>query len=98
MIERDEQRIAGQLQRYSDQLAGKRVLIMSNGIKAWSVARMLWDAGMQIVGTGGFCSERCRPAQRHGEGWQRYTDDRRMAAARVSVALIRTWDGAARRG
>jgi len=52
LIEREEKRISLALNRWRDQLAGKRVLLYTGGVKSWSVISALQDLGMIVVATG----------------------------------------------
>ncbi|MFM2484278.1 nitrogenase iron-molybdenum cofactor biosynthesis protein NifE [Celerinatantimonas yamalensis] len=52
LIIREEQRISGQLAEYRQQLAGKRVLLYTGGVKSWSVVSALQDLGLDVVATG----------------------------------------------
>jgi nitrogenase molybdenum-cofactor synthesis protein NifE len=52
LIAREEARIKKDLQPWRHQLAGKRVLLYTGGVKSWSVISQLQDLGMQVVATG----------------------------------------------
>lgn len=52
LIAREEARARGALQPWREQLAGKRVLIFSGGVKSWSVVSAMQDLGMTVVATG----------------------------------------------
>ncbi|CAN0620959.1 Nitrogenase iron-molybdenum cofactor biosynthesis protein NifE [Burkholderia multivorans] len=58
LIERTERLIAAEearawqrIARYRERLAGKRVLLVTGGVKSWSVVAALQEAGLEIVGT-----------------------------------------------
>jgi nitrogenase molybdenum-cofactor synthesis protein NifE len=51
LIERETRRVAPSLEHYRRLLSGKRALILCGGVKAWSLAATLKDAGMTVVGT-----------------------------------------------
>ena len=52
VIEREEKRIAEELNEWRDYLEGKRVLLYTGGVKSWSVISALQDLGMKVVATG----------------------------------------------
>ncbi len=51
VIQREEARAWSRLASYRDRLEGKRVLLITGGVKSWSVVAALQEAGMEIVGT-----------------------------------------------
>jgi len=75
LIRQEEARNAQRLQPYLDRLKGKRVLLATGGVKVWSLAAMLQDLGMEVIGTSvakTSAPERCRAAALVGE--DRLTD------------------------
>lgn len=51
LIQREEARAWARLNRYRARLAGKRVLLITGGVKSWSVVSALQEVGLEIVGT-----------------------------------------------
>ena len=51
LIRREETRAWERLQPYKARLAGKRVLLITGGVKSWSVVAALQEVGIEIVGT-----------------------------------------------
>ena len=51
LIEVEEARAWKRIAHYKQRLAGKRVLLITGGVKSWSVVAALQEAGMEIVGT-----------------------------------------------
>ncbi|WP_018292020.1 nitrogenase iron-molybdenum cofactor biosynthesis protein NifE [Verrucomicrobium sp. 3C] len=51
LIRREEQKAWEKLKVYQKRLAGKRVLLITGGVKSWSVVSALQEVGMEIVGT-----------------------------------------------
>lgn len=51
VIAREEARAWSRLAVYRERLAGKRVLLITGGVKSWSVVAALQEAGMEVVGT-----------------------------------------------
>jgi nitrogenase molybdenum-cofactor synthesis protein NifE len=51
LIEVEEARAWKRLEPYKARLAGKRVLLITGGVKSWSVVSALQEVGMEIVGT-----------------------------------------------
>jgi nitrogenase molybdenum-cofactor synthesis protein NifE len=51
LITREEARAWARIAPYKERLAGKRVLLITGGVKSWSVVAALQEAGMEIVGT-----------------------------------------------
>ncbi len=51
LIKREEKRAWEQIGRYRQRLAGKRVLLVTGGVKSWSVVAALQEAGLEVVGT-----------------------------------------------
>jgi nitrogenase molybdenum-cofactor synthesis protein NifE len=51
LIAGEEARVARGLAGYRSRFAGKRALLMSGGVKSWSLAATLRDAGFEVVGT-----------------------------------------------
>ncbi len=51
LIAREEARTWARLEPYRARLAGKRVLLITGGVKSWSVVAALREIGLEIVGT-----------------------------------------------
>ncbi len=51
LIEREEARIAAALAPWRDKLSGKKALLYTGGVKAWSIVSALQDLGMEVVAT-----------------------------------------------
>ena len=51
LIEVEEARAYKRIAGYRQRLAGKRVLLITGGVKSWSVVAALQEGGMEIVGT-----------------------------------------------
>jgi nitrogenase molybdenum-cofactor synthesis protein NifE len=51
LIAREEARAWERLAPYRERLAGKRVLLITGGVKSWSVVAALQEIGIEIVGT-----------------------------------------------
>jgi nitrogenase molybdenum-cofactor synthesis protein NifE len=51
VIEREEARAWARIAPYKERLTGKRVLLITGGVKSWSVVAALQEAGMELVGT-----------------------------------------------
>ena len=51
VIAREEARAWARIEPYQQRLTGKRVLLITGGVKSWSVVAALQEAGMEIVGT-----------------------------------------------
>ncbi|MBI3392045.1 MAG: nitrogenase iron-molybdenum cofactor biosynthesis protein NifE [Nitrospirae bacterium] len=51
LIVQEEQRAWAQLEPYRARLQGKRVLLVTGGVKSWSVVSALQEIGMVVVGT-----------------------------------------------
>lgn len=51
IIEREEARAWARLEPYKARLGGRRVLLITGGVKSWSVVAALQEVGMEIVGT-----------------------------------------------
>ncbi|MBL8301913.1 MAG: nitrogenase iron-molybdenum cofactor biosynthesis protein NifE, partial [Ideonella sp.] len=51
LIELEEARAWKRIAHYRQRLAGKRVLLITGGVKSWSVVAALQEGGMEIVGT-----------------------------------------------
>ncbi|MDR3437097.1 nitrogenase iron-molybdenum cofactor biosynthesis protein NifE [Telmatospirillum sp.] len=51
LIVREEARAWERLAPYKERLAGKRVLLITGGVKSWSVVAALQEVGLDIVGT-----------------------------------------------
>ncbi len=51
LIEVEEARAWKRIAQYKARLTGKRVLLITGGVKSWSVVAALQEAGMEIVGT-----------------------------------------------
>lgn len=51
LIAREEARAWAAIEPYTAALAGKRVLLVTGGVKSWSVVAALQEIGMEVVGT-----------------------------------------------
>ncbi|WP_085314683.1 nitrogenase iron-molybdenum cofactor biosynthesis protein NifE [Derxia lacustris] len=51
LIAVEEKRAYERIQSYRPRLQGKRVLLITGGVKSWSVVAALQEAGMEVVGT-----------------------------------------------
>jgi nitrogenase molybdenum-cofactor synthesis protein NifE len=51
VIEREEARAWARIAEYRVRLAGKKVLLITGGVKSWSVVAALQEGGMEVVGT-----------------------------------------------
>src|SRR5208282_4753711 len=51
VIAREEKRAWERIEAYRERLQGKKVLLITGGVKSWSVVAALQEAGMEIVGT-----------------------------------------------
>ncbi|HLP41690.1 MAG TPA: nitrogenase iron-molybdenum cofactor biosynthesis protein NifE [Fibrobacteria bacterium] len=51
LIEDEEARAWARIEPYKARLRGKKVLLITGGVKSWSVVSALQEAGMEIVGT-----------------------------------------------
>ena len=51
VIEREEARAWAHIAPYRERLQGRRVLLITGGVKSWSVVSALQEAGLDIVGT-----------------------------------------------
>ncbi|MCW2306906.1 nitrogenase iron-molybdenum cofactor biosynthesis protein NifE [Rhodobium gokarnense] len=51
LIAREEARVFEALKPWRDRLAGKRALLYTGGVKAWSIVSALQDLGMEVVAT-----------------------------------------------
>ncbi|WP_400765987.1 nitrogenase iron-molybdenum cofactor biosynthesis protein NifE [Methylosinus sporium] len=51
LIEREEARAWARIAPYKERLTGKKVLLITGGVKSWSVVAALQEAGMELVGT-----------------------------------------------
>ncbi len=51
VIAREEARAWAAIEPYKPRLKGKRVLLITGGVKSWSVVAALQEAGLEIVGT-----------------------------------------------
>jgi nitrogenase molybdenum-cofactor synthesis protein NifE len=51
LVEVEEARAWRRIEAYRPRLAGKRVLLITGGVKSWSVVSALQEAGMEVVGT-----------------------------------------------
>lgn len=51
VIEREEKRAWDAIDYYRKRLTGKKVLLITGGVKSWSVVAALQEAGMELVGT-----------------------------------------------
>ncbi|MBO0752360.1 MAG: (2Fe-2S)-binding protein, partial [Bradyrhizobiaceae bacterium] len=51
VIAREEAKAWGAIAKYKPRFAGKKVLLITGGVKSWSVVSALQEAGLQLVGT-----------------------------------------------
>jgi nitrogenase molybdenum-cofactor synthesis protein NifE len=51
VIAREEARAWARIEKYRPRLQGKRVLLITGGVKSWSVVAALQEGGMDVVGT-----------------------------------------------
>jgi nitrogenase molybdenum-cofactor synthesis protein NifE len=51
VIAREEARAWTRIESYRQRLQGKRVLLITGGVKSWSVVAALQEGGMEVVGT-----------------------------------------------
>lgn len=51
LIAREEARAWAGIEPYKQRLAGKKVLLITGGVKSWSVVAALQEAGLELVGT-----------------------------------------------
>ncbi len=51
LIAEEEAKAWKKLERYRERLAGRKVLLITGGVKSWSVVSALQEVGMEIVGT-----------------------------------------------
>ena len=51
VIAREEARAWERMAKYKDRLVGKKVLLITGGVKSWSVVAALQEVGIEIVGT-----------------------------------------------
>ena len=51
LIAAEEARAWERIRAYRQQLAGKKVLLITGGVKSWSVVSALQEAGLEVVGT-----------------------------------------------
>ena len=51
LIAREEARAWARIAPYRERLLGKKVLLITGGVKSWSVVAALQEAGMELVGT-----------------------------------------------
>lgn len=51
LIEAEEARAWERIRAYRQRLAGKKVLLITGGVKSWSVVSALQEAGLEVVGT-----------------------------------------------
>ncbi|MDT7838784.1 nitrogenase iron-molybdenum cofactor biosynthesis protein NifE [Aquabacterium sp. OR-4] len=51
LIALEEARAWGRIRAYRERLAGKKVLLITGGVKSWSVVSALQEAGLEVVGT-----------------------------------------------
>lgn len=51
LIAAEEARAWERIRAYRERLAGKRVLLITGGVKSWSVVSALQEAGLEVVGT-----------------------------------------------
>jgi nitrogenase molybdenum-cofactor synthesis protein NifE len=51
VIEREEKRAWAAIESYKPRFQGKKVLLITGGVKSWSVVAALQEAGLELVGT-----------------------------------------------
>ncbi len=51
LVAAEEARAWGRIRAYRERLAGKKVLLITGGVKSWSVVAALQEAGLEVVGT-----------------------------------------------
>lgn len=51
LITAEEARAWSRIRAYRERLAGRRVLLITGGVKSWSVVSALQEAGLEVVGT-----------------------------------------------
>jgi nitrogenase molybdenum-cofactor synthesis protein NifE len=51
LVEVEEARAWERIRAYRERLAGKKVLLITGGVKSWSVVAALQEAGLEVVGT-----------------------------------------------
>ena len=51
LIAREEAKAFAAIKAYTPRLEGKKVLLITGGVKSWSVVAALQEAGLTIVGT-----------------------------------------------
>jgi nitrogenase molybdenum-cofactor synthesis protein NifE len=51
VVQREEARAWARLEPYKPRLSGKRVLLITGGVKSWSVVAALQEVGLDVVGT-----------------------------------------------
>jgi nitrogenase molybdenum-cofactor synthesis protein NifE len=51
VIAREEARAWSRIAKYRERLQGRKVLLITGGVKSWSVVAALQEAGMEVVGT-----------------------------------------------
>ena len=51
MIAREEKRAWERIAAYRERLQGKKALLITGGVKSWSVVAALQEAGMELHGT-----------------------------------------------
>lgn len=51
VVQREEARAWARLEPYKTRLSGKRVLLITGGVKSWSVVAALQEVGLEVVGT-----------------------------------------------
>ncbi len=92
LIRGEEMRVGPRLAAWRSRLAGKRVLLLAGGVKSWSIARALAEAGMTVVGTSAnkaSAEDRARLAGLAPElkGWSPADLDARLRGGVVDVVL-----------
>ncbi|HXP89810.1 MAG TPA: nitrogenase iron-molybdenum cofactor biosynthesis protein NifE [Fibrobacteria bacterium] len=51
VVAREEAKAWAEIEEYKARLSGKRVLLITGGVKSWSVVSALQEGGMEVVGT-----------------------------------------------
>ncbi len=94
LIDREERRLAPRLAELRGRLAGKRALLLTGGVKSWSIAATLRDVGMTVIGTsaGKASPEDLRQLAALGDvpsfsGWESEDLDALLRSGDVDVVL-----------
>ncbi len=71
LIAREEARAWERIEPYRERLHGKQVLLITGGVKSWSVVAALQEGGMEIVGTSVKKSTKEDKETYQGDSWAR---------------------------